>query len=140
MTVGPGTFPWGATVRARATPRPGPRVRSLGAARSLDEVHLVDHAPCLPAADAEEDAPVQPVQSRSCGFDLGRGTEGVLAGVDVLTAREACEHLGAAVAYTSRLDVEQLAGIGLQGVADVAERGAVREHDLPVGAGAREQL
>jgi hypothetical protein len=38
------------------------------------------------------------------------------------------------------LDVEQVAVVGLERVADVAEGGAVRKDDLPVGARAREQL
>src|SRR5437763_15037473 len=66
--------------------------------------------------------------------------KGVLAGIDVLTARETFEDLGAAVAHTSRLDVEQIAAVGLQRVADVAEGGAVRQDRLPVGTGTREQL
>jgi hypothetical protein len=37
------------------------------------------------------------------------------------------------------LDVEQIAVVGLQRVADVAEGGVVREDELPVGARAREQ-
>src|SRR5258707_1302123 len=36
--------------------------------------------------------------------------------------------------------VEQVAAIGLQRVTDVAQRGAVGQHDLPVRAGAGEQL
>ena len=65
--------------------------------------------------------------------------ERVLAGVDVLAAAEPGEHLGAAVAHAARLDVEQIAAVGLQRVADVAERGPVGQHDLPVGAGAGQQ-
>jgi hypothetical protein len=38
------------------------------------------------------------------------------------------------------LDVEQIAVVGLERVADVAEGGAVGEDELPVGARAREQL
>ena len=53
---------------------------------------------------------------------------------------ETREHVGAAVADASRLDVEQIAAVGLQRVADVAERRAVGQDDLPVGAGARDQL
>ena len=78
--------------------------------------------------------------SRGRGLDLGRGAEGVLARVDVLAAAETCEDLGAAVAHASRLHVEQRAVVGLERVADVAERGAVRQDDLPVGACARQQL
>jgi len=44
------------------------------------------------------------------------------------------------VTHTARLDVDQSAGVGLQRVAEIAERGAVGEDDLPVGARAREQL
>ena len=40
-------------------------------AHLLDEVDLVDHAVGLPAADADENALVHPVESGSCGFDLG---------------------------------------------------------------------
>jgi hypothetical protein len=54
--------------------------------------------------------------------------------------REAREHVGAAVSHTSGLDVEQLPAVGPQRVADVAERGAVGQDDLPVGAGARHEL
>jgi hypothetical protein len=37
------------------------------------------------------------------------------------------------------LDVEQISLVGLQRVSNVAERRAVGQDDLPVGAGAREQ-
>ncbi len=53
--------------------------------------------------------------------------------------RQAREHRDAAVAHAAGLDVEQVAAVRLQRVADVPERGAVCEHDLPVGARAREQ-
>ena len=68
---------------------------------SSDEVGLVDHAGGLAAADADEDALVQPVELGCGGLDLGRGPEGVLAGVDVLAAGETGEDLGAAVADAS---------------------------------------
>jgi hypothetical protein len=45
--------------------------RSSAGSRSSDEVGLVDHACGLAAANADEDALVQPVESRSGGFDLG---------------------------------------------------------------------
>lgn len=37
------------------------------------------------------------------------------------------------------MDIEQIAAICPQGVADVAERGAVRQDRLPVGASARDE-
>ena len=75
--------------------------------------------------DADEHALVEPVQIDGRGFDLGRRAEGVLAGVDVLAAPEASEDFGRAVAHAAGLDVEQVAAVGLQRVADVAERGPV---------------
>src|SRR4029434_1670419 len=103
---------------------------------SCDEVGVVDHACGVPAGDADEDALVQPVEVGGGRLDLGRGAEGVLAGVDMLTAPETGEDLGAAMAHTPRLDVEQIAAVCLQRVTDVAQCGAVRQDDLPVGAGA----
>ena len=44
------------------------------------------------------------------------------------------------MAYAALLDIEQIAPICLERVPDVAECRAVRQHDLPVGAGAGEQL
>src|ERR1700685_592648 len=44
------------------------------------------------------------------------------------------------MAHASRLHVEQVAAIGLQRVADVAQGGAVGQDYLPVGARARKQL
>ena len=64
----------------------------------------------------------------------------VLAGVDVLTATQAGKNLGGAVAHSTRLDVEQSAASCLQRVTDVAERGAVRQDRLPIGAGTRDEL
>ena len=58
-------------------------------------------APGLAAADADEDAFVQPVERGRGGLDLGRGAEGVFARVDVLAARETCEHVGAAVTHAA---------------------------------------
>jgi hypothetical protein len=107
---------------------------------SSDEIGLIDHAAGLATGDADEDALVQPVEIGGGRLDLGRGAEGVLTGVDVLTAGETCEDIRAAVAHTARLDIEQIPAGGLQRVADVAKRGAVRERDLPVGAGAGEEL
>src|SRR5437879_869530 len=107
---------------------------------SSDEVGFVDHATGLTAADADEDALVDPVELGCRGFDLGRGPEGVFAGVDVLAAPETGEDLGAAVANPTRLHVEQSAAVGLERVADVAECGPVRQDDLPVGAGSRKEL
>src|SRR5262245_36941115 len=101
---------------------------------SSDQVGLVDDAARLSAADADEDAFVQPVEIWRGGLDLGRGAEGVFARVDVLAARETFEHFGAAVTDAACLDVEQIAAVGLERVADVAEGGAVREDGLPVGA------
>ena len=69
--------------------------------RSCDEVGLVDHASGLAAADADEDALVQPVERGRGGLDLRRGAERVLACVDVLAAPEASEDLGAAVAHAA---------------------------------------
>src|SRR6185503_14392527 len=104
-----------------------PRARGTTAAQapSSDEVGLVDHACRRAAADPDEDALVQPVELRCGGFDLGRGAEGVLAGVDVLAPGEPGENLGATVADTFRSDVEQTAGVGLERVANVRQRGPV---------------
>ena len=55
----------------------------------------------LAAGDADEDALVQPVEIGGRGLGLGRGAEGVLACVDVLTTAEAYEDFGAAVAHSS---------------------------------------
>src|SRR2546421_10688784 len=103
---------------------------------SSDQVGLVDDGARLAAGDADEDAFVQPVEIGRGGFDLGRGAERVFARVDVLASAEAGEHFGAAVANAARLDVEQGAVVGPQRVADVAERRAIRQHYLPVGADA----
>ena len=46
-------------------------------------------------------------------------------GVDVLAAREAGEDVWAAVADAVRSDVEQMAGVGLQRVAEVRQRDRV---------------
>src|SRR6185312_3180480 len=56
-----------------------------------------------------------------------------------LTATEAGENLGGAVAHSLRTDVQQRTVVGLQCVADVYERRAVGQTDLPIGAGAREE-
>src|SRR4051794_20216807 len=76
-------------------------------ARSSDEVRLVDHAAGATAADADEDAFVQPGELAGRGLDLRGGSKGVLAGIDILAAAETFENLRAAVAYASRLHVEQ---------------------------------
>src|SRR5712691_8119650 len=107
---------------------------------SSDEVGLVDDAVGLAGADADEDAFVQPVERGRGRLDPGRGAERVFGCVDVLAARETCEYFGAAVTDAAGLDVEQIAVVGLECVADVAEGGAVGEDGLPIGAGAREQL
>ncbi len=78
--------------------------------------------------------------SRGRGLDLRGGSKGVLARVDILAAAETFENLRAAVADAARLHVEQGTVVGLERVADVAECGAVRQDDLPVGADARQQL
>ena len=57
-----------------------------------------------------------------------------MARVDVLAARETCEHVGATVAHAAGLGVEQIAVVGLERVADVGEGGAVREDELPISA------
>src|SRR5262245_45440719 len=101
---------------------------------SSDQVGLVDHACGLAAADGDEYALVQPVKSGRGGLDVRRRAEDVFARIDMLTPGEPGEDLGAAVAYRARLDVDQVSAVGLQGVADVAECGAVRQDDLPVGA------
>src|SRR5713101_2346276 len=72
----------------------GPRRRSPP---SSDEVGLVDDGARLAAADADEDAFVQPVERGRGRLDPGRGAERVFGCVDVLTARETCEYFGAAV-------------------------------------------
>src|SRR6266540_6661716 len=46
----------------------------------------------------------------------------------------------AGVAYATGLDVEQIAVVGLERVADVAEGGAVGEDELPIGADTGEQF
>src|SRR5579859_1267471 len=68
---------------------------------SCDEVRLVCDAGRLASADADEDALVQPVPLRGSCLDLGCGTKGVLAGVDVLTSPEAGQDLRAAVAHSA---------------------------------------
>src|SRR3954452_14270632 len=73
--------------RAHALP---PLVRERPASL-FDEVGVVDHACALTAPDADEDALVEPVQRRRCGFDLRRRAERVLAGVDLLAASETGE-------------------------------------------------
>ena len=93
----------------------------------------------LTAADADEDALIQPVEFGGGCLDLGRRPKRVFAGVHVLTSRKPRQDLGTPMAHTARLDVQQVAPVGLQRVTDVAERGAVGQHDLPVGAGARQQ-
>src|SRR4029450_212764 len=52
------------------------------------EVGLVDDTAGLAAADADEDASVQPVEVGRRGLDSGRRAEGVFGGVDVLAAGE----------------------------------------------------
>src|SRR5262249_9258776 len=89
---------------------------------------------------ADEDAFVQPLEPGRGGLDLDGSAEGVFGRVDVLAARETGEHIGAAVAHAPRFDVEQIAVVRPERVTDVAEGGAVREDDLPIGARAREQL
>ena len=49
------------------------------------------------------------------------------------------KHFGAAVAHSAGLNVEQVAAVRLQRVAQVGKRGAIRQQDLPVGAGPRQQ-
>src|SRR4051794_38930127 len=117
----------------------GGRTRSGAAVTSSDEVGLVDDSRGLTAADADEDALVQPAEVGAGGLDPGRRAEGVFAGVDVLTAAEAGEDVGAPVAHARRPDVEQIAAVSLQRVADVAQSGAVGQDDLPIGARARQQ-
>src|SRR6266550_7285616 len=112
----------------------------ISAIRSSDEVRLVDHAPGVTAADADEDTLVQPGELARRGLDLRGGTKGVLARIDILATAETFENLRATVAHASRLHVEQPTVVGLQRVADVAENGPVRPDDLPVGAYARQQL
>src|SRR5208282_3564580 len=92
------------------------------------------------ARDADEDVLVQPVEIGGRGLDLRCSTEDVFIRTDVLAASETREDLRAPVAHGSRLDVEQIAASGGQRVADVAERGAVWENDLPVGACSGEEF
>ena len=77
-------------------------------AASSDEVRLVSHVGGLAAANADEDALVEPVEVRRGGLDLGGGAKRVLAGGDVLAAAQTGEHLGRAVAHSPRLDIEQI--------------------------------
>src|ERR1700749_2842054 len=100
---------------------------------SADEVGVVGDAGGPAAGDADEDALVEPVEIGGGRLDPGRGPERVLAGIDVLSAREGREHLRAAVPAAARPDGEEIPAVGLQQVADVPERGAVREDDLPIG-------
>src|SRR5438445_13648491 len=94
---------------------------TIASSSSSDQVGLVDDGAGLPAADADEDAFVQPVERGRGGFDPGRGAEGVFDCVDVFAARETFEHAGAAVTHTVCLDVEQVAVVRLERVEDVAE-------------------
>src|SRR5256714_11400533 len=122
------------------TPCTRPRISAIRPGGSADEVRLVDHAPGATAADADEDAFVQPGELAGGGLDLRGGPKGVLARIDVLAAAETFEDLRPAVAHAPRLHVEQGTVVGLQRVADVGEGGSVRQDDLPVGAYARQQL
>src|SRR3989440_2282005 len=122
------------------TPCTRPRISAIRPGGSSDEVRLVDHAPGATAADADEDAFVQPGELAGGGLDLRGGSKGVLARIDILAAAETFENLRAAVAHATRLHVEQGTVVGLQRVADVGEGGPVRQDDLPVGADARQQL
>src|SRR4029077_1886804 len=63
----------------------------------------------------------------------------VLTRVDILATPKPCEDFGAPVADASRLNVEQIAIVGLQRVSNVGKGGAVEQNNLPVGAGAWEQ-
>ena len=83
---------------------------------------------------------VQPIKFGYGSFDLGPGAERVLAWVDIVAAGEAGQDLGASVARALGPHVKQRAAARLQRVADVTERRPVREDDLPVGAGAADQL
>ena len=114
----------------RECPADAPLIRPVG---------LVGDAGGLATPDADEDALVQPVEIGGGGLDLGPGAKRVLAGVDVLPTPKTREHLRAAVTDAERPDVEEVPSVGLQGVADVAEYGSVREDGLPVGARARKQ-
>ena len=89
---------------------------------SCDEVGLVDHATRLPTTDADEDALVEPVELGDCCLDLSRSPKHVFACFHVLAAPEPCQDLGAAVADTSRLDIEEIATVGLERGADVSEQ------------------
>src|SRR5256885_1867588 len=112
----------------------------ISAIRSSDEVRLVDHAAGVTAADADEETLVQPGELARRGLDLRGGAKGVLARIDILAAAETFENLRAAVAHAPRLHVEQGTAVGLQRVADVAESRAIRQHDLPIHAGTRQEL
>src|SRR4029077_54008 len=63
----------------------------------------------------------------------------VLTRVDILATPKPCEDFGAPVANASRLNVEQIAIVGLQRVSNVGKSGAVEQNNLPVGARAWEQ-
>src|SRR4029077_11676076 len=118
-------------------------IASRGARRApllVHEIRLVGHSRALARADAHEDALVEPLETKSGGLDSGRRPERVFVGVDIFTAGDTGEHIGRSVPDAARTDGEQLTAIRLQRVADVAECSAVRPQDLPVGAGARQQL
>src|SRR6266540_3158480 len=66
---------------------------------SPDEVRLVDHACLQAAADADEDASIQPGELAGRGLDLRGGAKGVLARIDILAAAETFENLRAAVPH-----------------------------------------
>src|SRR4029453_15391201 len=69
----------------------------VGGDVSSDEVGLVDDCARLAAADADEDAFVQPVERGRGRLDLGWGAERLFGRVNVLAARETFEHFGAGV-------------------------------------------
>src|SRR5712691_5987356 len=106
---------------------------------SSDEVDLVDHASNLASGNTDKYALVQPVEIWCRRLDLRCSTKHVLTRADLLAATEAGKNLRAAVAHSLRTDIQQVTAISLKCEADVSERRAVRQNDLPIGAGSGEE-
>ncbi len=100
---------------------------------------LVNHTSALPAANTDESALVQPVEAVCPGLDFAGTAEGVFTSVDLFPACEPIEDRRASVPHALGLYVEQIPAFGFKRVADVAECGAIRKDDLPIGARSRKQ-